>query len=161
MRLDPITLPQRPALEQLFQLYLHDMSEFLGWPVADSGRYELPGGLLDPYWYDSDHWPYFVLIENELAGFSLVRKAPGASDRFDMGQFFILRKFRQGNAAQSAFALSAERHRGAWQVRVLPDNTRAVRFWRKATKALARNGQVEEQLLLYGHNQMHHLLFQV
>ena len=160
MRLDPITVPQRSVLEHLFQLYLHDISEFLGWPVTGSGRYELPDGLLDPYFNDSDHWPYFVFVECELAGFSLVRKAPGLGDLFDMGQFFILRKFRQGNAAQSAFALSAERHKGAWQVRVLPKNTPALRFWRKTIPQFAL-GRVDESIELYGAHEMLYLRFEV
>ncbi len=42
MRLELIPTERRAALEQMFQLYLHDMSEFMGWPLAYSGRFDHP-----------------------------------------------------------------------------------------------------------------------
>lgn len=75
MKLEIIPKERRAVLEQMFQLYLHDMSEFMGGPLSRDGRFDVPVGLLDPYWTRPDHWPYFIMQRHEIIGFSLVRRA--------------------------------------------------------------------------------------
>lgn len=66
----------RQILENLFQYYLYDMSQFAGWPISENGAYTYPEDFLPPYWEDADHYPYFIVCDGEIAGFSLVRPAP-------------------------------------------------------------------------------------
>ncbi|KPN64363.1 Predicted acetyltransferase [Aliiroseovarius crassostreae] len=159
MKLEPIPKERRAAFEQMFQLYLHDMSEFMGWPLSPDGCFEVPEGLLDPYWVRSDHWPYFIVQNKQIIGFSLVRCAPDNPSVFDMGQFFIIRAFRRSDCSVHAFQLSLKAHPGSWQVRVLPDNTPAVRFWRRATGMAAEDGW-SEHIDRYGEQDMIFFRFQ-
>ena len=113
----PITLPQiaphdMPVQERLFQLYLFDMSEFAGWSVADDGRFVYPDSLLTPYFSQGDHYPYFIVINGKLAGFSLVRRLPQSDQIWDMGQFFVRRKHRRTGAGHAALAASVAKHPG-------------------------------------------------
>jgi len=146
--LSRIVSAQRPILDRMFQLYLYDMSEFTGWPVTEDGVFDHPPDLLPPYWDQPHHHPYFIKIGPEIAGFCLVRRAPDNTAMWDMGQFFVLRKFRGQGIGRLTFLAALERHPGPWQVRVLPDNTPAYRFWKTCARA-GPNDQVTESRALY------------
>ncbi|WP_281984609.1 GNAT family N-acetyltransferase [Thalassorhabdomicrobium marinisediminis] len=123
---------QRATLAQLFQLYIYDISRFARWPVGPDGRYDLADRLLPPYFDAADHHPYLILSQDEIAGFCLIRRASDDAARWDMGQFFVMQKFRGGATAQAAFRAALRLHPGRWQVRVLPANDPALRFWSAA-----------------------------
>jgi predicted acetyltransferase len=129
-----IAATDRPTVEHLFQCYLHDMSEFTGWSISDDGWFTYPPDLLFPHWEDVDHHPYFIVKEGEIAGFSLVRRSPESDHIWDMGQFFVLRKFRGSGLGRLAFFESLNQHKGKWQVRILPENKPAYQFWKTCIK---------------------------
>lgn len=148
-----------PILANMFQFYLHDMSEFAGWPVSDDGTFQYPADLLAPYWEKADHHPYFIMHKGEVAGFSLVRRFPGNERVWDMGQFFVLRKFRGTGIGRLAFAQSLAKYPGQWQVRVLPENKPAYRFWKTQindvsggvfTEAVQGYGRIEMTFFAFG-----------
>lgn len=120
----------RRILEQMFQYYLYDMSQFAGWPISVNGTYTYPDDLLPPYWEDANHHPYFIVSEGEFAGFSLIRPSPMDDQIWDMGQFFVLRKFRGKGVGRLAFTQSLSGRPGPWHVRVLPSNVSAYQFWK-------------------------------
>jgi predicted acetyltransferase len=122
---------ERPVLERLFQYYLYDLSQFADWSVSGDGTFAYPSDLLSPYWAQTDHHPYFITRQGEIAGFSLVRRAPDTDQTWDMGQFFVLRKYRHDGIGRTAFSASVNAHPGQWQVRVLPDNKPAYDFWKR------------------------------
>jgi predicted acetyltransferase len=118
----------RPIVERLIQLYLHDMTEFLPFPVGADGLYEY--GYLDRFWQH----PYLLRVSGEIAGFALViNECPvtGENPCWFMAEFFVLRAYRgrgQGKAAaQAIFA----KHPGRWHLGVIDRNTAAAGFWRK------------------------------
>lgn len=135
-------------LERLFQLYLHDMTEFLAFPIEENGTFSIAADLLPPYWERPDHHPYLIRQDGEIAGFSLVRRAPDSDGIWDMGQFGVLRKFRGTGLARRAFHQTLTKHVGDWQVRVLPQNKVAYRFWTSAIRAVA-SGDVDEAIRDY------------
>lgn len=130
--LKSIAQEDRNRLEHMFQFYLYDMSEFAGWPISTNGMYAYPDDLLAQYWENADHHPYFILTDDEVAGFCLVRPSPIDHRIWDVGQFFVLRKFRGKGVGRLAFSLSLRGRSGQWQVRVLPENLSAYQFWRTA-----------------------------
>lgn len=148
MDLERMEADDRPMLERLFQLYLHDMSEFLPLPIAEDGTFPIAAELLPPYWERADHLPYLIRHDGEIAGFSLVRRAPDSDEVWDMGQFGVLRKFRGTGLAREAFHRTLIKHPGRWQVRVLPKNTVAYRFWTSAINAVACD-EVDEAIVDY------------
>lgn len=135
----------RTTLEHLFQLYLHDMSEFCGWPISSDGLYTYPKDLLAPYWENESHCPYFIMSDEEVAGFCLVRPSPTDNGIWDMGQFFVLRKFRGKGVGRMAFLRSLRDRPGHWQVRVLPENLSAYQFWKTAIDRLTNSAFSEAE----------------
>ncbi len=88
--------------------------------------------MWEKYWSEDDRWAFLVRVDGELAGFVLV--GPDGTQRdtqYDIGEFFILRKFRgQGVGQRVAFDIF-DRFRGRWEVRQVVQNKPATAFWRK------------------------------
>ena len=144
-------------IQNLIRFYIYDMSEFMGWPCPEDGLY---GGVDDqPYYFgktpenEDALWPegwtgkgYKILVDGEIAGFCLVRFFnKGDAQLHDIGEFFIVRKFRKKGlgrrVAHTIFGLFP----GSWQVRQLLENRPAQLFWRKVIAAYT-NGQFEDSI---------------
>ena len=87
-------------------------------------------GLSD-YWNKPEHFSYLIFVDNEVVGFSLIRRYPDVLGVFDIGQFFVLRRFKRQGVGERAFELTVKKHPGKWLTRVLPGNVGAVKLWRQ------------------------------
>jgi predicted acetyltransferase len=134
--LHPIKPSSRSIVHNLFAYYLYDMSEFMGWNPDCSGRYRVNHESLNLYWRDRGHWPYFIHVDDQLAGFFLVREYPANRQLVDVDQFFLLRKFRRQGVGIAALHQGVRQHPGQWQIRVLKQNLVGLKFWRSAVTAL-------------------------
>ena len=143
VELKNVSAADKSIVEHLFQYYLYDMSEFSGWPLSDAGTFTYPSDLLPPYWENPNHHPYFIVSEGEIAGFALVRRSPKNDHVWDMGQFFVLRKFRGLGLGREAFSQALQMHQGDWQVRVLPNNQAAHRFWKTSISDVSNGAYCE------------------
>lgn len=142
-------------VKNLFQYYIYDMSEYTGWSPYENGTFEvsdLVTGLSD-YWHKPNHYPYLIMVGDQVAGFSLVRRYPGSDDYFDMGQFFVLRKFKRKGVGEQAFKQTVARHSGKWVTRVLPNNLGAKKFWLNVIISIATS-EVEVKTELYKETEM-------
>jgi len=138
-------------IQNLIRFYIYDMSEFTGWACPSNGLF---GGVDDQAYYFGKRpdlkealWPdgwtgkgYKVLVDNEIIGFCLVRLFTQDTYQLnDIGEFFILRKFRnKGLGKQVAHAIF-DRFPGNWQVRQMVANRPAQAFWRKTISAYTQD----------------------
>ena len=134
--LKPIGADSRYVLENLFRYYLYEMSIFLTKGLSGEGVYEYKWSLLDVYWQEPFHYPYFIFYEDELAGFALIRKYPEDIHTFDVDQFFVVRAFMGKGVGKAAFNEIVRKHPGKWQVRVLIENISGLNFWRATIKGI-------------------------
>ncbi|HWA59809.1 MAG TPA: GNAT family N-acetyltransferase, partial [Caulobacteraceae bacterium] len=140
VEVSPATAAERPALEAMMQLYVHDFSE--QFPVARAGheRFDLgDDGRFQPYpldawWREADHIPLLIRADGRLAGFALVdaRSHAGEAVDRDMAEFFIARKFRRGGVGRAAAHAIFRRWPGTWEAAVARRNRPALAFWRQA-----------------------------
>lgn len=56
---------------------------------------------------------------------------------WNMGEFFILAKFQGKGVAHQVASEIFKTHPGKWSVAVMPENIKAVKFWRKAIHNIA------------------------
>lgn len=132
VRLATVTPDKRNVIENLCTYYIYDMSEFTQWNPDENGHYPFPKRLLKPYWHEPQHIAYFILVDGDIAGFLLLRKYPSEPTVWDIGQFFVMRKFKGRGVGKRALNLAVALHPGKWQIRVLQDNHGALKFWRAA-----------------------------
>ncbi|MEW6188073.1 MAG: GNAT family N-acetyltransferase [Thermodesulfobacteriota bacterium] len=134
----PATADQAPILANLFQLYMHDFSEFVELEPGADGRFREE--RLISYWQEADRHPYLVLVSGNLAGFALIKEGSeisGAPGVWDMAEFFILRGRRRLGIGMKAALELWKKHPGEWEIRVRERNNGAIAFWAGAVKAFS------------------------
>lgn len=132
--LRPATTADRPVIANLIQLYLYDMTEFMPFPVGVDGRFDY--GFLDRFW----RHPYFILQDEEIAGFALVvDECPltGRAPCWFMAEFFVLRAYRGRGVGRTALNLALDAHPGPWHIAVPHANRAAQRFWGRALATMS------------------------
>ena len=140
--LEPVPVERREELRALFQLYLHDLSEYDGALPGADGHYAY--AYFDAYWQDANRWPYFIVAGGRVAGFVLIREAAEiAPGLHSIAEFFILRPFRRGGIGTAAARLALATLPGRWRITQLERNTPAIAFWRRIA-AEASGGSFDE-----------------
>src|ERR1700733_7403720 len=82
------TEQSQPVLSNLFQLYIHDFTDFVERPLGKDGRFDYDP--LPPYWNGPDRFPFIVWVNGKLAGFALVKKGShfsGTTEVWTMAEF--------------------------------------------------------------------------
>jgi predicted acetyltransferase len=127
---------ERPTLENLMQLYVHDFSELWwgrpGGELGEDGRFDpYP---LDDYWSEASHIPLLLRVSGRLAGFALVdaESHSGQPTDWNVAEFFIARKYRRGGYGTAAAHGLFDRYGGRWEAAVARRNVGALQFWRRA-----------------------------
>lgn len=115
----------RAVLRRLVELYRYDFSEFDGADVGLHGEFGYR--YLDHYWTESGRQPFLFRVDNNWAGFALVREMPP----YDMAEFFVMRKYRRVGVGRRAAVDVFDRFPGAWQIRQQLSNSAATAFWRR------------------------------
>ena len=143
-------------IQNLIRYYIYDMSEYTGWKCPPNGLF---GGVDDLDYYfgriprdANDRWPdgwsgkgFKIVVGDEIAGFCLVRFYRKDSTHLnDIGEFFILRKFRGMNLGKQVAHAMFDKYRGKWQVRQMLANRPSQTFWRKVIADYTKEGFVEE-----------------
>jgi predicted acetyltransferase len=129
----PAAKADEPIIANLLELYAHDFSEFYGVELGPDGRFGYKS--LPLYWIESGRHPFLVRIGSKLAGFVLVKRGSevsGQENVWDMAEFFVARGYRRRGAGTKVTHEIWKRFPGAWEVRVVPENTSARHFWSHA-----------------------------
>lgn len=140
---------EQAALENLFQLYVHDFSEF--WAGKPQGELNDDGRFgpypLDACWTEPDNIPLLLRVDGRLAGFALINRTShsgGALDR-NMAEFFIVRKHRRGGLGTRVVHEIFSRYPGRWEAAVARANAPALAFWRRAVATHPNLVEADEQ----------------
>lgn len=139
IELRSISAINKDVATNLFQYYVYEMSGFLRLAPSGKGVFYFDQSTLDQYWLRDDHYPFFIYCDNEIAGFSLIRKYPADKSLYDMGQFFVLKIFKNKGVGRKAVELSVSKFPGAWLTRVLIKNTNALSFWLSVISKITDN----------------------
>ena len=139
------TEADRCALERLWLLFRHDMSEWSGTLPNPDGTFRserLESALTDPDWA-----AYLFLSsaggEQRPVGFAFVRGLAGPTRV--LNSFFVVRGVRRGGVGLRAVAEVLARHPGAWEVAFQDANPPAVRFWHRVAGQVAGEAWTEER----------------
>ena len=153
-QLIPATLDDYPSIQNMARFYVYDMSRECGlnsvdWACPSDGLYE--SFDFKHYFVDTDRRAYLVKVNEELAGFVLlyqIGKQPKI--QWHIGEFFILARFQHRGIGLMVAQQIWQQHPGSWEVTVIPENKRALRFWRKAIASIKKDNFIEELKLKTG-----------
>jgi predicted acetyltransferase len=147
VELEPALTPgHRTAIENLFQLYVHDFTDF--WTerrveLQEDGRFP-PHSWLESYWGDPSRAAYLIRADGQLAGFVLINahSHSGLPSDNDIAEFFVARHYRREGVGRAAALAAIQARPGQWELAVARTNTGAQAFWRGIAAAVAP--QVDE-----------------
>lgn len=134
-KLVKITKSQKSILDNLLQIYLHDIS--LYFPIdfnSVKGRYEYDD--ISKYFKNSENQAYFLVDDDNIVGFTLIDKI---DDSHVIQEFFIMNNYkRKGLGKKFVFKIfdSISSH---WIIKVLPKSPVAEQFWKKTIKEYTNN----------------------
>lgn len=139
---------ERRVIETLFQLYVHDFSEY--WAGTDFGDVDADGRFpaydLAPYWADSTHIPLLLRVSSHIAGFVLLNTKSHSQTQVDrnVAEFFVLRKYRGSGIGKVAAHTVFARYPGRWEIAVARKNVRALAFWRRTVNSFPNVADISE-----------------
>src|SRR5712692_113950 len=105
------------VLRNLFEHYLHDMSEWFEIDINADGSYSYNTSSI----WNNGYEAYLAKVGHSIAGFALVGSAAewlGDIGGHDVHEFFVLRRFRRSGFGQRMATLLWNERPGEWLVRV-------------------------------------------
>jgi predicted acetyltransferase len=150
----PATKADEHIFAHLWPLYQYDLSVVGGTQINADGLFEDDNLRVHDYRRDLELWwrnadllhPFLIRVHGRAAGLALVGAGPlfaGPDRDFAVIEFFVLRGFRGNGHAHSVATEIFEQFRGRWELKVLPGNAPALRFWRKTIHAVAHGDFTE------------------
>ncbi|WP_249599001.1 GNAT family N-acetyltransferase [Peribacillus frigoritolerans] len=140
---NPVSKDEKHILQNLYSLYLHDLSEFTeGLDISTDGSFEL-------IWKEEGLTPYFLKKDMKIAGFLLLLERPFLKKDYDysVNDIFILKKYRRKGTAISLLKELFKQKKGSYFVVQLANNIPAVIFWRKIFSELSIDFEEKKQIV--------------
>ncbi|MGY4981079.1 GNAT family N-acetyltransferase [Streptomyces sp. 900105755] len=130
----------RPAVDRLWLMFRHDLSEFRGLLPRPDGSFRderVEDAFVAPGWA-----PYLFVRGGHPVGFAFVR-ALDAPVRV-LNSFFVVRGARRTGIGRAAVREVLARHPGRWEIAFQYGNPGAVAFWRRVAIDAAGGAWTEE-----------------
>jgi predicted acetyltransferase len=131
----PATFADLPMIQNMARFYVYDISRECGlhypyWVIPDDGLFW--AHTFENYFEGPTNKAFLVKVGEEVAGFVMLDKLEIFPEiDFNMSQFFILAKFQHTGLAYGVANEVFHTFQGTWSVGVIPENKRALNFWRK------------------------------
>jgi predicted acetyltransferase len=136
----PATPEDRPAVDRLWLMFRHDLSEFGGTLPAADGAFR---GERVAYAFTGPGWaPYLLTCGEHPVGFAFVRGLDGPVRV--LNSFFVVRGIRRRGVGLRAVREVLTRHPGPWEIAFQQDNPAAARFWPRVAEDLAGDAWTRE-----------------
>lgn len=136
----------KSVLQNLFQLYMHDITKDLPMDVTSHGLFEY--NEIDEYFTQEGHYAYFIYVDENIAGFVMIDNSfmvlDAKEDCYDLSEMLILNAYKgKGIGKKVAFEIF-DMHRGDWEVKPIPRSESADLFWERViSKYTNENYKVE------------------
>ena len=128
--LEEIELEKNCIFDNLMQLYLHNIS--LSFPMdfdSNTGMYKYDN--IEKYFENDNNKAFFILKENEIAGFMLIDLL---NEKNIVQEMFILNNYKRKGVGKIAIDILFNKFKGNWEIRSLPCADIAEKFWISSVK---------------------------
>jgi predicted acetyltransferase len=121
---------EKEILENIIEKYCYEFSQYNNRDVNDSGLYGYDD--LDCYWDKENWYPFFIKVDNKLAGFVMFNDDPESNkyeSNYGISDFFILYKYRRNGIGQYCVKHILDKYKGKWQIKFHSKNEISKKFW--------------------------------
>ncbi len=132
INLEPILLEQKSVFMQMMELYMYDFSEFSDADINEYGYFGY--SRIDDYWNEEGRYPFFIRVDEKLAGLVLVRSCCEYNDLpnpHNIAEFFVMKKYRRKGVGNVAAMKVFDMFPGSWEVSQWTNNLSAQNFWKQ------------------------------
>ena len=115
------------------ELYIYDGSQHTFLDVNGLGLYDDLDDL-DLYWTEENRHPFFIKVDNRLAGFILVyngRQIEEIESNYAIDDFFVMNKYKRQGIGKYCVKYILDNFKGKWQIWFHPNNEVGKNFWIK------------------------------
>lgn len=147
IKLTRIESKDKPVLQNLFQLYMHDITASLPMDVNEHGLFEY--NYIDYYFTEENRYAYLIHIENKIVGFVLIDDEFMVLDDkkdvpcYDFSEMFILNAYKKKGYGEIVAKQIFDMYKGNWEIRPVPRSEGASRFWLKVVKKYTNDNYKE------------------
>lgn len=152
IKVEPISVEQKSVLMQVMELYNYDFSIFSNKDINEYGYYGY--SRIDDYWNEEGRFPFFIRVDDKIAGLVLVRSCCEYSklnNPHNIAEFFVMQKYRRRGIGKTAAMQVFDLFRGGWEVAQWAQNVPAQKFWRSVVSDYTNNSYKEFGSLNEGH----------
>jgi predicted acetyltransferase len=125
---------EKEILRNLLEKYDFEFSQYHKLDVNNLGLYGYD--YLDNYWTEKNRFPYFIKVDDKLAGFIMVDDYPieGLQTNWTMSNFFVMYKYRNLGVGSFCVNYMFDKHKGQWGLMYHPKNITSKNFWNKVVR---------------------------
>lgn len=130
--IEPILIEQKSVFVHMMELYNYDFSEFSDDDINEYGYFGYP--RIDDYWNEEGRYPFFIRVDEKLAGLVLVRSCceyNNLSDPHNIAEFFVMKKYRHKGVGKVASMKIFDMFHGGWEISQWANNLPAQKFWKQ------------------------------
>jgi predicted acetyltransferase len=142
IELMPVSIDKKDILNNLLEKYNYEFSQYDKIPFNQNGLYNYR--YLDYYWTEEGRAAYFIVVDNNLAGFVMINKHPECDKPINwaIAEFFVSYNYRRCGVATTIMNEVFKIYKGYWHIKYHPKNIASEIFWTK-TANKASNGNYE------------------
>lgn len=139
IQLKQVTAGEKNTLENLLEKYNYEFSQYDKRKFNDKGLFGYK--YIDNYFTEEGRFAYFIMADNELAGFALINKYHECERPVDwsIAEFFVSYNYRRQGAATEAVDLIFKKHKGYWHIKYHKKNSASVALWNNVAKKYSDN----------------------
>lgn len=137
LQVTPMKVEEKMILQNIYPLYLHDLSEYCDQEMREDGTYDI--AFLDLFFEKEDLVPFLIRLNEWVVGFILIQKgtyAPSSGEDYYLSEFFILRNFRKRGLGREAVRKLFTQYPGTYLLGQLPNNLPAIHFWKSVYRSI-------------------------
>jgi predicted acetyltransferase len=147
--IDKVNADRKEVLRNLMTLYLHDLSEFIGYIDlnTNNGLYEFD--VLDLFFEKEGLTPFFIQLDQNPIGFILLQSGAYSNQEhadYVLNSFFILKKHRRKGIGKLACKKFFEMYQGRYAIAQAETNIPAIKFWKNVYETERLNTFEKEEI---------------
>jgi predicted acetyltransferase len=114
--LELVKIEEKEMLKNLGEHYIYDLSQYSSIDVNDLGLYDNLDDL-ELYWTEENRYPFFIKVDNRLAGFILVydgRQIEEIESNYAIDDFFVMYKYKRQGIGKYCARYIFDKFKGKW-----------------------------------------------
>lgn len=130
-----VTKEEYPKLENIFQLYLHELSAYFKADFNnETCKYEYD---LIKYLDNDNNISYFIKEDNNICGFLLIDIIE--NNTYEISETFIINNYKKRHLGTKAVTRIFNMYKGDWIIKTVPNSPVAEPFWTKVIEKYTNN----------------------